>query len=93
MITIFFPIDPNTVQNESCDGPNNIYDIVMQGHRRSLYDWLKITGKTYEQYLNDVRKTLGIKQALVYGLPFCSSAPRTNDEHAFFLTHFLDSDL
>jgi hypothetical protein len=64
----------------------------MQGHRRSLYDWLKITGKTYEQF-SELHKTLGIKQALVYGLPFCSSLPRTNDEHSFFLTHFLDSDL
>jgi hypothetical protein len=68
---IFFPIDPDTVQNGSePDFDANIPDIVMLGHRRSLAEWLKICRKSYVEWLKLREQGFGVKQSLVYGLPF-----------------------
>jgi len=79
MITVHFPVSPHVIQNEMYDDDGNVYDIVMQGHRRSLYDWLRICGKSYAEYQSLRSNGYGIKQALVQGLPM-TRVPRISED-------------
>lgn len=82
-----FMFDPNDVQNGSCpDFPDNIQDITMQGHRRSLAEWLKICGKTYAEWKALRMKGYGVKQSLVYGLPYTPPPERSRASLLFSST-------
>lgn len=70
MLEIKFPVDPHSVQNLTHDGEGNVYDIVLQGHRRSLFDWLAITKKSLNEYNNLRQRGFTARQSLVFGLPF-----------------------
>ena len=83
MILVRFPVDPIDVPNGTHDCPDNIEDIVLQGHRRSLADWLAITRKTLEEHRRLVATGLSVRQALVHGLPYCS-VPTVRDTELLF---------
>jgi hypothetical protein len=71
MYNVRFPTNPNDVPNESVPcTEGNIYDIVMQGYRRSLAEWLVICGITRQELESRLSTlpTLGIKQALTMHL-------------------------
>lgn len=83
MIIVRFPIDPICVPNETCDCPGNTPDIVLQGHRRSLADWLVICQKTLADHQRLMDSGLSVRQALVYGLPF-TPVPHRKDTELLF---------
>lgn len=83
MIVVRFPVDPISVPNGTYTHEGNIEDIVLQGHRRSLADWLAICGKTLAEHQRLVSTGLSVRQALVSGLPF-SPVPHRRDTELLF---------
>jgi hypothetical protein len=68
-IIVRFPVDPASIPNDSQPKCEADCEILMQGHRRSLSDWLVIAGKSYDEWLALYSSGLGKKQALIHGLP------------------------
>lgn len=83
MITVRFPTDPHTVPNGTHDFEGNAQDIILQGHRRSLADWLSICQKTLDEVQSLRNKGLSLRQALVHGLPYLP-VPTRHDASLLF---------
>ena len=97
-IAVKFPIDPATIPNGSQPDFETNEDIVMQGYRRTLAEWLVICGKTYDEWVKLYAEGYGKKQALIYGLPldckklvdrdlllFCDANPKPEHLPQFYL--------
>ena len=80
MKIVRFPVSPDSIQNDSQPKiPDDIPDIVLQGYRRSLSDWLVICQLSYETFNQRLNRGYGIKQALVRHLQIESPRIRSRD--------------
>lgn len=69
-IIISFPIHPDKIQNGSAKKvKGDIEDIIIQGYRRSLSDWLVICQKSVAEYRDLLDEGYPIRQAIIHGLP------------------------
>lgn len=83
MIVVRFPVNPVSVPNGTYTLEDNPQDLILQGHRRSLADWLAICCKTLDEHRRLVATGLSVRQALVSGLPF-SPVPHRKDTEMLF---------